>query len=89
MKITSKPVSKEKNYIKCNSCNDIVISLHRHDFRFCKCGAVAIDGGDSYTKISGISGGFTMGYGVFHINYNIDKFTLKEILREVSDEQNS
>lgn len=39
-----------KNVIKCNYCEDIIESKHRHDFKFCKCGAVAVDGGLSYTK---------------------------------------
>lgn len=39
-----------KNVIKCNYCGDIIESKHRHDFKFCKCGAVAVDGGLSYTK---------------------------------------
>jgi hypothetical protein len=41
------------NKIKCLKCNDIIESLHRHDFKFCTCGAVAVDGGTSYLKRSG------------------------------------
>ena len=39
-----------KNIIKCNHCGDVIESKHRHDFKFCKCGTVAIDGGLSYTR---------------------------------------
>ena len=39
--------------IECQKCKDKVWSRHRHDMRYCKCLAVAIDGGRSYTKISG------------------------------------
>ena len=39
-----------KNAIKCNHCGDIIVSQHTHDFKWCKCGTVAVDGGLSYTK---------------------------------------
>jgi len=31
-------------------CDDVVESVHRHDFKWCKCGAMAVDGGKSYIK---------------------------------------
>ena len=39
--------------IKCKKCNHFIWSRHRHDFRFCKCGSVAIDGGRDYVKVTG------------------------------------
>lgn len=42
--------------MKCTKCGDVIQSTYRHDFKWCKCGAVAIDGGDSYTKITGNPG---------------------------------
>ena len=41
------------NKIKCNKCGDIIESTYRHDFKFCKCGAVAIDGGKDYLRRGG------------------------------------
>jgi hypothetical protein len=38
------------NRIKCLVCGDIITSVHRHDYNFCKCGAVAVDGGKDYLK---------------------------------------
>lgn len=38
--------------IECVHCEDIVFSVNRHDYRNCKCGKIAIDGGKDYTKIS-------------------------------------
>lgn len=38
------------NKIKCNKCGDIIESLSVHDFRFCSCGAVAVDGGHYYLR---------------------------------------
>src|SRR5574337_866627 len=31
--------------VRCKKCDDVIQSMHRHDFRWCKCGAIAIDGG--------------------------------------------
>ena len=39
--------------IKCKKCGDIIESKSRHDMVWCKCGKVAIDGGNEYVKISG------------------------------------
>lgn len=39
--------------LKCKNCGDIIQSTHRHDMVWCKCGLIAIDGGDDYTKITG------------------------------------
>ncbi len=38
------------NKIKCNHCGDIIESFHVHDFKWCKCGKVAVDGGHDYCK---------------------------------------
>ena len=40
------------NKIRCNKCGDIIESVSDHDFEFCKCGAVAVDGGHDYLKRS-------------------------------------
>lgn len=42
-----------ENKIKCNKCGDVIESIHRHDFKFCKCGAVAVDGGHDYLRRCG------------------------------------
>ena len=39
--------------IKCNKCGDIIYSRAVHDFHWCKCNAVAVDGGLSYLRIVG------------------------------------
>lgn len=38
------------NQVRCDLCLDTPFSAHRHDFRYCKCGNVAVDGGDSYLR---------------------------------------
>ena len=38
------------NKIKCKKCGEIIESTHTHDFKYCKCGAVAVDGGKDYLK---------------------------------------
>ena len=42
-----------KNAIECVACGDIIESEHQHDFKFCKCGIIAIDGGKDYRRITG------------------------------------
>lgn len=37
----------------CPSCHTFVFSRSRHDFRWCPCGKLAVDGGFDYLKVSG------------------------------------
>lgn len=39
-----------KNAIVCVLCKEEIVSTHRHDFRWCKCGKVAVDGGKEYRR---------------------------------------
>ena len=39
-----------QNQIRCNKCGDEPYSANRHDFKYCKCGAVAVDGGMDYLR---------------------------------------
>jgi len=39
-----------KNAAKCLKCGDVIESKYRHDFKFCKCGAIAVDGGHEYLR---------------------------------------
>lgn len=34
-----------KNRAKCRLCNDLIESVHRHDYVTCQCGEISIDGG--------------------------------------------
>lgn len=36
------------NKIRCRACDDIIESFSVHDFKYCKCGQVYIDGGKYY-----------------------------------------
>jgi len=38
------------NKIKCLSCGDIIESKSVHDYKECKCGKVAVDGGLEYAS---------------------------------------
>jgi hypothetical protein len=42
-----------RNSVKCLVCMEEIESVHRHDFKFCKCGNIAVDGGKDYLKRSG------------------------------------
>ena len=46
------------NKIRCKKCGDVIESTHRHDFKICKCGAVAVDGGHDYLRRSGDLDGY-------------------------------
>lgn len=41
------------NRIKCKKCGDIITSNNRHDFKYCKCRAVFVDGGSWYGNVGG------------------------------------
>ncbi len=47
------------NRIKCNSCGKIIESKHRHDFKYCSCKRVAVDGGKDYLRRLGKREDFT------------------------------
>ena len=36
--------------IRCNHCGDVIESTYRHDYKTCKCGRVAVDGGHDYLR---------------------------------------
>ena len=38
------------NQARCLKCGDVVRSKNRHDFRYCKCGNMHVDGGSWYIK---------------------------------------
>jgi hypothetical protein len=40
----------KQNSARCRKCGDIICSVHVHDFNWCKCGAIAVDGGLEYLK---------------------------------------
>lgn len=50
-KPTRKPMRKlKRNAIKCKHCGDVIESTYGHDFKWCSCKMVAVDGGKGYTR---------------------------------------
>lgn len=43
-----------ENKIKCNLCGDEIVSTTGHDFKWCTCKSVAVDGGKNYLRRVGI-----------------------------------
>ena len=41
------------NKARCNKCKDVIVSTHRHDFKWCKCGGLFVDGGLAYLRRGG------------------------------------
>jgi hypothetical protein len=39
-----------RNRIRCRKCLDEIESFYTHDFKYCKCGSVFIDGGLDYCR---------------------------------------
>ena len=39
-----------RNRIRCKHCGDIIESKTVHDFKYCSCGAVFVDGGHDYLR---------------------------------------
>ncbi len=39
--------------VECPKCADVIWSRSTHDFKYCKCGAVYVDGGRDYLKRGG------------------------------------
>lgn len=44
------------NKVRCNKCGDVIESETRHDFKWCKCKSVAVDGRHDYLKRVGVPG---------------------------------
>lgn len=38
------------NQAKCLRCGDVITSTHRHDFVWCSCKSIAVDGGKEYLR---------------------------------------
>jgi hypothetical protein len=41
------------NRLKCKKCGDIIESMSVHDFVWCKCGTIFVDGGHEYYRRGG------------------------------------
>lgn len=39
-----------RNAIQCKYCHDVIESTSVHDFKYCSCGACAVDGGHEYLR---------------------------------------
>lgn len=44
------------NRIKCKKCGDVIECVTVHDFKFCRCQTVAVDGGHEYFRRVGNCG---------------------------------
>lgn len=43
----------KRNIAKCAKCGDIIESMHLHDFLYCSCKAIFVDGGREYIRRGG------------------------------------
>ena len=56
-----------KNKVKCLKCEDTIESTHVHDFKWCSCGSIAVDGGHEYIKRA-FGGPLDEGYGYLELS---------------------
>ena len=42
-----------RNAAQCKKCGDIIESTHRHDFKWCICHSIFVDGGKDYIRRGG------------------------------------
>jgi ribosomal protein L37E len=68
-----------QNQIRCNKCGDEPYSAHRHDFKYCKCGAVAVDGGMEYLRRVGNPDEYT------DLSYSMPKDIVNEIVEATKE----
>ena len=45
-----------RNSARCDMCGDEIESMHRHDFKWCTCRNIAVDGGTEYLRRVGMEG---------------------------------
>lgn len=43
----------KRNAARCRKCGTVIESKHRHDFVWCKCRAIFVDGGLDYLRAGG------------------------------------
>ena len=46
----AKELTIKRNRAKCFKCGDVVESTHVHDFKYCSCKSMAVDGGPDYLR---------------------------------------
>ena len=67
-----------QNAVICNKCDDFIFSGHRHDFVECKCGNIAVDGGQAYLR--------RVGHGITDKSYTEMSWEIDDtIYRECAD----
>ena len=67
-----------QNAVICNKCDDFIFSGHRHSFVECKCGNIAVDGGQDYLR--------RVGHGISDRSYIDMSWSIEdEIYHECAD----
>ena len=75
------------NKIKCKKCGDVIESKSVHDFKWCLCKAIAVDGGHDYLRRVGDLEGFeNLSYVTKVVEINTDGFkVIKNALYKKED----
>lgn len=65
------------NQVECLVCGDRPFSAYRHDFKYCECGATAVDGGCFYRR--------RLGENYKDISITVDRESLDIVIKEAQD----
>lgn len=71
-----------KNIVSCNKCGDIIESKFTHDYQECKCGAISVDGGIEYQKLSGNEEDINFNHTIYQDTESGDFVTYDQILKK-------
>lgn len=65
------------NQVECKNCGDRPYSASVHDFKYCKCGDIAVDGGQDYLRRVGNIKGYN------DLSISMDPEALQKVIEEV------
>lgn len=71
---------KTRTVAECLKCGDVLLSVHRHDFKWCSCENIFVDGGADYFRM-----GFrSKEYKTYNINWEefLEKVVPSKMTRE-------
>ena len=64
--------------IKCPTCKDVIFSRARHDFHYCSCGTIFVDGGFDYLRYGGNDGAIFVDVKFMNLELDVTKEELND-----------
>lgn len=69
-----------RSQIVCGICDEIIVSIHRHDFQTCSCGSTFLDGGRDYCRVGSKGSWYPLHVSV---DADLDDKEARELLRKL------